>query len=384
MFVIGFMSPPMPRRSRRESAVESNPSRPLRDVKQSTELPVVQIVPVTAADDLAIDAREAGDARGPCRRARAPRPRATPRPGSPSVERVEAGTAGDPQRLVARDRRHPGLRPVGRLTAVLASPRPNRGLLRRVLGGSRIEPSTPCASRRHCARTRPQSQSATDHLVERCNELNAQEGLPSMTLTLESDSAAAYAVLAPAYDLLTAEYAYGPWLAAIEWLARRATGSPAGACSTSAAAPARASCRCWTAASTSPPATSRRRWWPRRGAKAGGRADVLVADMRRLPVLGEFDLITCIDDAINHLLGPDEVADTLARPAREPRARRAARVRRQHARRLPRRPRRRGRGRRAAAALARRAGRARRSPGARPRSSSTSSPTWATGCGGAH
>lgn len=42
-----------------------------------------------------------------------------------------------------------------------------------------------------------------------------------MTLTLESDSAEAYAVLAPAYDLLTAEYAYGPWLAAIEWLAVR-------------------------------------------------------------------------------------------------------------------------------------------------------------------
>jgi hypothetical protein len=31
--------------------------------------------------------------------------------------------------------------------------------------------------------------------------------------------------------------------------------------------------------------------------------------MRRLPVLGEFDLITCLDDAINHLLGPDELAD---------------------------------------------------------------------------
>ena len=46
--------------------------------------------------------------------------------------------------------------------------------------------------------------------------------------------------------------------------------------------------------------------------KAGGRADVLVADMRRMPVLGEFDLITCIDDAINHLLGPDEVADAFA------------------------------------------------------------------------
>ena len=31
-----------------------------------------------------------------------------------------------------------------------------------------------------------------------------------MTPTLESDSAAAYAVLAPAYDLLTARYAYPP------------------------------------------------------------------------------------------------------------------------------------------------------------------------------
>ena len=39
----------------------ANPSRPLRDMKQSTELPVVQIVPVTAADDRAIAPREAGD-----------------------------------------------------------------------------------------------------------------------------------------------------------------------------------------------------------------------------------------------------------------------------------------------------------------------------------
>ena len=41
-----------------------------------------------------------------------------------------------------------------------------------------------------------------------------------MTPTLESDATRAYAVLAPAYDLLTAEYAYGPWLSAIERLAR--------------------------------------------------------------------------------------------------------------------------------------------------------------------
>src|SRR4029078_8436784 len=51
---------------------------------------------------------------------------------------------------------------------------------------------------------------------QRCNELNGQEGIPTMTLTLESDATRAYAVLAPAYDLLTAEYAYGPWLSAIE------------------------------------------------------------------------------------------------------------------------------------------------------------------------
>jgi ubiquinone/menaquinone biosynthesis C-methylase UbiE len=41
-----------------------------------------------------------------------------------------------------------------------------------------------------------------------------------MPPTLESDATRAYAVLAPAYDLLTAEYAYGPWLTAIERVAR--------------------------------------------------------------------------------------------------------------------------------------------------------------------
>ena len=69
--------------------------------------------------------------------------------------------------------------------------------------------------------------------------------------------------------------------------------------------------------------------------KAGARADVYVADMRRLPVFGEFDLITCIDDAVNHLLSPDEVYDALASMRGEPCARRPADLRRQHARRLP-------------------------------------------------
>src|SRR3954453_10255266 len=39
-------------------------------------------------------------------------------------------------------------------------------------------------------------------------------------------------------------------------------------------------------------------------------------DMRALPTLGSFDLVTCIDDAINHLLTEDEVRDALASMAR--------------------------------------------------------------------
>jgi len=40
-------------------------------------------------------------------------------------------------------------------------------------------------------------------------------------------------------------------------------------------------------------------------------ARVLVADMRRLSVLGAFDLITCLDDALNHLVERDEVVAAL-------------------------------------------------------------------------
>jgi SAM-dependent methyltransferase len=38
-----------------------------------------------------------------------------------------------------------------------------------------------------------------------------------------------------------------------------------------------------------------------------GVAQVLVADMRDLPVLGSFDLITCLDDAVNHLASAREL-----------------------------------------------------------------------------
>ena len=129
-----------------------------------------------------------------------------------------------------------------------------------------------------------------------------------MSRTLDSDSAQAYAVLASAYDLLTARYEYGPWLAAIERLARRH--GLAGdrvldvGCGTGKSfLPLLERGFEVTACDISPEMVAEAR------RKAGGRADVRVADMRRLPVLGRFDLITCLNDGFNHLLDLDEVAD---------------------------------------------------------------------------
>jgi ubiquinone/menaquinone biosynthesis C-methylase UbiE len=45
--------------------------------------------------------------------------------------------------------------------------------------------------------------------------------------------------------------------------------------------------------------------------KAGERATLLVADMRELPDLGEFDLAWAVNDAINYLLSGDELEATL-------------------------------------------------------------------------
>jgi SAM-dependent methyltransferase len=47
-------------------------------------------------------------------------------------------------------------------------------------------------------------------------------------------------------------------------------------------------------------------------AKTDGRARLSVADMRELPVFGEFDLVWCLDDAINYLLSGEELAQALS------------------------------------------------------------------------
>jgi SAM-dependent methyltransferase len=125
---------------------------------------------------------------------------------------------------------------------------------------------------------------------------------------LASDSA--YDVLAPAYDLLTAGYAYGPWLAAIERLAR--SHGLAGrraldvACGTGKSLEALLELGFQAVGCDVSPGMAE---VARR--KLAGRAEVHVADMCELPVYGRFDLVTCLDDALNHLPSASDVERAL-------------------------------------------------------------------------
>jgi SAM-dependent methyltransferase len=47
-------------------------------------------------------------------------------------------------------------------------------------------------------------------------------------------------------------------------------------------------------------------------AKSGGGAQLSVADMRKLPKFGEFDLVWALDDAINYLLSAEELGEALS------------------------------------------------------------------------
>jgi SAM-dependent methyltransferase len=119
-----------------------------------------------------------------------------------------------------------------------------------------------------------------------------------------------YDTLAPAYDLMTAGHPHEEWLEAIERLAgehglrgRRVLDV---ACGTGKSfLPLLARGYEVTACDGSPEMASLAR------AKADGRADVTVQDMRRLPRLGAFDLVTCLDDAVNHLVEPGDVLAAL-------------------------------------------------------------------------
>ena len=136
-----------------------------------------------------------------------------------------------------------------------------------------------------------------------------------MRTTLIAPARDAYDALAPAYDTLTAGYAHDRWLAAI--LALAAEHGLAGrraldvACGTGKSfAPMLARGYDVTACDISPEMLRVA------AERAGGSAALHVADMRELPRLGAFDLVTCLDDAVNYLHDPSELVAAFAGLAR--------------------------------------------------------------------
>ena len=115
----------------------------------------------------------------------------------------------------------------------------------------------------------------------------------------------AYARLAPFYDELTREHDYDAWTAHLEAAARRAgligTRLLDAACGTGKSfMPFLRRGYAVTAFDLSPEMAELAR------AKAPD-AEVFAADLRTLGRIGEFDLITCLDDSLNYLTGADEL-----------------------------------------------------------------------------
>jgi SAM-dependent methyltransferase len=130
-------------------------------------------------------------------------------------------------------------------------------------------------------------------------------GSAAVTTATLDPAEVAYDALAPAYDVLTADYDYDAWLSAIERvaIAHGLTGRRLldVACGTGKSfLPLLERGYDVTACDISEAMLRVAR------TKVGPRASLRRLDMRALPALGRFDLITCLDDALNYL--PDEPA----------------------------------------------------------------------------
>jgi SAM-dependent methyltransferase len=126
---------------------------------------------------------------------------------------------------------------------------------------------------------------------------------------------AAYDAFAPHYDAFTAHHDYDTWTTTLERMARthglRGTRLLDVACGTGKSfLPFLDRGYEVTACDISPAMAERA------AAKAGDRARVEVLDMRALPRLGAFDLVCCLDDAVNYVLSAQELEATFSGLAR--------------------------------------------------------------------
>jgi SAM-dependent methyltransferase len=123
-------------------------------------------------------------------------------------------------------------------------------------------------------------------------------------------AATAYEQIAPVYDDFTAHHKYVEWMAALLRLGeshglRGDTALDVGCGTGNGFLPLLDLGWTVTAADISPSMVELAR------AKAGRRVRVEVADMRELPTYGHFDLVLCLDDAINYLHTPAELEAAL-------------------------------------------------------------------------
>src|SRR3954454_8057339 len=136
-----------------------------------------------------------------------------------------------------------------------------------------------------------------------------------MATQMQDPTCAAYDLLAPFYDSYTRTYGHERWLTNLESIAidhglRGSRLLDLGCGTGKSFMPMLERGYEVTGCDLSPAMVERAR------EAAGGRADVLVADARDLPLLGRFDLVTSLDDALSYVLSDEELGMTFAGVAR--------------------------------------------------------------------